>query len=187
LKLLRRLIIIFLILLCVYLLGINAVKIVYPLKYYGIIAEKAQKYGLDVEFVCAMIRTESRFNENAVSGKDAYGLMQLTENTARWGADETGLLNFSNDMLFTPDVNIDLGCWYIRKLIDQYGGDYNLALAAYNGGSGNVAKWLSDKDISPDGKTLTNIPFRETREFIERVNKSAAVYKYLIKFKDLIY
>jgi soluble lytic murein transglycosylase len=170
----------------IYFAASYAIRTFYPLKYYPLISEAAEKYGLELSFVCALIHTESRFDANAVSGKSASGLMQLTKPTADWGAEEIGIKNYSYENILTPDINIELGCWYISKLIDQYG-DENTALAAYNGGSGNVDRWLEDKKTSPDGKTLQNVPFKETQTFVERVGKSKKIYKYLLEFKNYIY
>ncbi|MDR1687524.1 MAG: lytic transglycosylase domain-containing protein [Clostridiales bacterium] len=178
--------IILLFLALVYFWGVYAIRTVYPLKYYALISEAAQKYGLELSFVCGLIHTESRFDANAVSGKNASGLMQLTKSTADWGASEIGIENYSYDNILTPDINIELGCWYISKLINQYG-DESVALAAYNGGSGNVDRWLADKKTSSDGKTLQSVPFKETQTFIERVGKSEKIYNYLLKFKNYIY
>lgn len=186
-KKITRALIALLIVALMYLLGIYAVKIVYPLKYFSLISKTAQKYNLELSLVCGLIHTESRFNANAVSNKGASGLMQLTKSTADWGANEIGLTDYSYEKIFQPEINIELGCWYISKLIEQYDNDLSLALAAYNGGSGNVSKWLSDENISPDGKSLKTVPFKETREFIEKVVKSNGIYVYLIKYRKWIY
>lgn len=186
-KVIMRTLITLLFVALLYLSGIYAIKLVYPLKYYSLISEISQKYGLELSFVCGLIHTESRFNANAVSSKGASGLMQLTKSTADWGADEIGLMDYSYEKILQPEINIELGCWYISKLIEQYDDNLSLALAAYNGGSGNVSKWLSDENISPDGKSLKSIPFKETREFIERVTKSDGIYRMLIKYKNFIY
>lgn len=186
-KSLTRVIIVGLSAVLLYFAGIYAVRRVYPLKYYPIIYEMALKYGLETSFVCAVIHTESRFNADAVSNKSAMGLMQLTKTTADWGAKEIGLNGYNYNNIMQPEINIELGCWYLKNLIEQYEQDVSLALAAYNGGSGNVSKWLSNEEISPDGKKLDYIPFKETQDFIERVNLSERIYRYLIKYKKWIY
>ena len=166
--------------LAVFVSGFFFIRHHYPVLYYAQIKETSEKYGLSESLVCAMIHTESRFREDAVSKKEAKGLMQLTQRTADWGADILGIPDYSYDNIFEPRLNIELGCWYISKLLDQYNNDLTLALAAYNAGSGNVAGWLADERYSKDGITLDTIPFTETEKYIERVNRSMTVYDILL-------
>lgn len=150
----------------------------YPLDYEEIVTKYAQEYELDPHFVMAIIKAESNFIEDAHSGK-ASGLMQLTEETAGWVAEQLGedaeKINLNN-----PKDNIELGCYYIRYLIDYYDGNVDVALAAYNGGMGNVDKWLENKRYSDDGKSLKDIPFKETREYVKRVNSEKEVYEKMM-------
>jgi len=129
----------------------------------------------------SIINIESRFNRFAVSPAGASGLMQIMEPTAIWIAERMGIENFDyQTMIFDPEVNINMGTWYIRHLMEMH---YNLdvALAAYNAGMGNVANWLQNPEFSSDGKTLDYIPFRETRNYVERVNLSMRVYRFLMR------
>ena len=70
-----------------------------------------------------------------------------------------------------------MGCYYLSYLINRYN-DVDVALAAYNGGMGNVDKWLANPEYSSDGKTLSSIPFPETEKYVERVNKYEKIYKW---------
>ena len=130
-------------------------KTVYPLKYESSIAEYSQKYGLDKFLVMGVISAESRFSEDAVSSKSAKGLMQLKDDTAYWCAEKYGI----DGEIYEAEVNIEIGCAYLRYLLDLFGQDTENALAAYNAGQGNVKKWLADDRYSTDGETLENIPF----------------------------
>lgn len=161
---------------------IFAVQIYFPIKYVDIIKEKSKKYNLEPSFVCAIIRTESRFRANIVSNKGATGLMQIMEPTAIWVASSIGIKDFSYKDITNPDTNIEIGCSYITTLIAKYD-DVNTALCAYNAGSGNVDKWLKDKKYSDDGKTLKHIPYKETRNYVQKVNKYNKVYKFILIFK----
>ncbi len=153
---------------------VNVVYTVYPMPYADIVVEMADKYGVDYLLVYAIIQTESRFREDALSPSGAKGLMQIMDITGKWGADEIGI----SDNLFDPRTNIEIGTWYIAKLINQYN-DIDMALMAYNAGSGNVAKWLGDTRYSSDGKTVHTIPFKETDDYIDRVNFHRQMYEWL--------
>ncbi len=135
-------------------------------------------YDVDPYLVCAIIHTESKFKQYAVSNKGASGYMQLMEKTAEWGATEIGIDNYSYDKIFEPEINIQIGVWYINNLLNQFK-TIDVALASYNGGSGNVTKWLNDARYSLDNKNLYDIPFEETKKYVERVNFVYKVYKSL--------
>ena len=155
------------------------IKMIYPLYFKDTVVKYAQEYDLPSPLVAAVIKTESNFNVFAQSSKDAKGLMQITPSTGRWIAEKLGMKSYNDDMLFDPEVNIRFGCWYIRYLYSNYNGDMTLTFAAYNGGRGNVDKWLADKRLSKDGKNLDEIPFKETRNFVVRVNNNYKIYKKL--------
>jgi len=148
-------------------------KTIYPLKYEDDIEGLSEKYMLDKFLVMGVISAESRFSEDAVSNKSAKGLMQLKDETARWCADKYGIQGSITD----SRVNIEIGCAYLRYLLDLFGYDTENALAAYNAGQGNVKKWLEDERYSSDGKHLDNIPYGETREYVQRVRRRAEIYK----------
>lgn len=154
-------------------------KMFYPLEYKNHILTYASKYDLDPNLVAAIIMVESGFRREAVSSKEARGLMQITPDTGRWIADKMDFEAFDKDMLFDPGMNIEFGCWYINNLRQQFGEDITLILAAYNGGRGNVVKWLNNRKYSNDGITLQQIPYAETRNFVEKVSK------YYVKYKEL--
>jgi soluble lytic murein transglycosylase len=173
-------------LLVIFLLAIVCVKLLYPLKYLDVINDNAARYGLDPVLICAMIRAESGFDPRARSGKGASGLMQLTQTTADWMAEELAITNYRYDRILEPELNVRIGAYYVSRLLRQYGGDLTLTLAAYNAGSGNVAKWLAEPQNSADGKSLTRIPFPETRNYIKRIDGNIKIYRYLMKVSDFL-
>jgi len=133
--------------------GIRATRYVAPEKsrsFDDLIDEHATRNGVRRDLVRAVIQVESAFNPRAVSNKGAMGLMQLMPATAR----QFGVVN-----AFDPDQNVRGGVAYLRQLLDRYDGNERLALAAYNAGPGAVDK---------NGKTVP--PFRETRDYVSRVN-----------------
>lgn len=157
----------------------SILKKVYPMKYSQSIYKYSEKYDLDPYFVAAVIKAESNFNANAVSNKNAYGLMQVTASTGLWIAEKMKLKDFEVDKLFQPEYNISMGCWYLKDLKKEFDGNMDLVLAAYNGGRGNVQKWLSENDHSKDGKNLHYIPFKETDKYVKKVKVNYNIYRFL--------
>ena len=94
--------------------------------------------------------------------------MQISSTTGWWASEVLSIENFSLDMLFEPDRNIMIGTWYLNMLSKEFDDNLKLILAAYNGGSGNVNKWLEDDRYCEDGKTLKKIPFKETDQYVEK-------------------
>ena len=154
-------------------------KSFYPLKYNGFITKYSEQYSLDPYLVAAIIKAESNFNNNAKSQKNAYGLMQITDETGQWAAGQMKINNFNADLLYDPEFNIKMGCWYLSNLKKEFNGNMDVVLAAYNGGRGNVQKWLNSKDHSQDGLNLYYIPFKETDKYVKRVNTNYKVYNFL--------
>lgn len=153
-------------------------KILYPLKYEDVIEEYSREYNLDPFLVMGIISAESRFDEKAVSHKDAKGLMQLREDTARW-CTEKFRLDVSAENLYEPDTNILIGCSYVSYLTELFDGHTATAVAAYNAGQGNVSAWLKNPEYSDDGKILRVIPFPETDTYVQKVLKRCEIYKKL--------
>lgn len=148
-------------------------RVKYPVAYSDYIVKYAAENDLDPYLVMAVIKVESNFVPEAHSGF-AGGLMQLTEETAEWNANDMGIKHEYDYM--DPETNVKFGCHYLRHLIDVYG-NTDTALAAYNGGMGNVSAWLKDSQYSEDGVTLKYIPFPETRNYVTKVNSSWEHYK----------
>lgn len=159
----------------------NIVKTFFPLKYSENIIKYSKEYNLDPFLVAAVIKTESNFDEGAKSNKNAYGLMQITPDTAEWAAEKMNINSFKTEMLYNPDFNIRMGCWYLNNLKEEFNDNNELVLAAYNGGRGNVQKWLKSAEHSVDGKNLHYIPFKETDKYIKKVKVNYNIYKYLYK------
>lgn len=147
-----------------------------PLKYEGYIEKYAEEYDLDKYLVMGVIRAESSFNHEAHSGV-ARGLMQITDDTAKWIAEKLKL-KYHENMVEEPETNIKMGCYYLSYLIGRHH-NVETALAAYNAGMGNVSSWLSDKRFSEDGETLIKIPFGETERYVKRVKILSVFYEKL--------
>lgn len=133
----------------------------YPLAYEGIIRGHARNYDLEPALIAAVIYQESKFEADARSEAGAIGLMQLQPATARGIAVRTGGSAFRVADLYDPEINVRYGSWYLRHLLAKYG-DEERALAAYNGGQGNVDR---------------GVVYPETRHYVERVTELKAVYR----------
>ncbi|MGL6107635.1 lytic transglycosylase domain-containing protein [Romboutsia sp.] len=154
-------------------------KIMYPKKYSEQVIKYSNEFNVDKNLVYSIMKAESKFKKNAVSNKGAKGLMQISDITRNWAIEE---LNLGTIDIFDPEINIRIGCWYLNKLYKEFG-DKNLVIAAYNGGSGNVRKWLDNKDYSRDGENLHSIPFQETSNYVQKVNKNYEMYNKIYSEK----
>ena len=148
----------------------------HPLKFETEIVECALHYDLTPELIASVINVESSFKEHSKSNKDAIGLMQIKLTTANYMNELNKEKIITESELFNPTVNINLGCQYIKYLIDKFE-NVETALASYNAGETRVRSWLNTGIYSTDGKTLMYIPFEETRNYVEKINKNVKYYK----------
>lgn len=147
----------------------------YPMKYRSQIEYCGDKYQVDSALIASVINVESNFKEDVISNKGAIGIMQLMPSTAKWLAEKTGQ-EYNDEKLLDVEYSIDLGSFYLSFLI-EYFDDEKLGICAYNAGQGNVSAWLKDDRYSSDGRTLKNIPFPETRQYLKRVLNNYNYYK----------
>lgn len=171
-----------LILLIIFLIAVFLAKeIVYqlfPIKYTEHILKYSTEYQIDPYLLAAIIKAESGFDKDAASNKGAVGLMQLTEPTAIWIAESSGNEEFSTDELYDPETSIKMGTWYLDNIRKEFGSTETI-LAAYNAGRGNVRKWIDKALISEDQEGYSDIPFEETKNYIEKVLINQKIYKLL--------
>lgn len=149
-------------------------RLIYPLEYRQEIATAAEKHSIDPYLICAIIYVESKFNPFSESQVGAVGLMQIMPDTGNWIAKKQGR-NFETKSLYDPQTNIEMGCWYFNYLRSKYGNE-KLALAAYNSGDKNVDRWLRTSNYGTVDKMVLNIPYEETRNFIQRVEEARQKY-----------
>ncbi len=147
----------------------------YPMKFKDEIVYYGGQYGVNPAIVASVANVESGFDENALSNKGAVGVMQLMPTTAEWVATKIGE-EYSLNLLYNGQYNIKIATYYISYLLNQFG-DEKTALCAYNAGQGNVKNWLKNKEYSTDGITLVKIPFEETKNYINKVEKNYRYYK----------
>ena len=154
-------------------------KKVYKQQYTEYVEKYAKMYNIDPLWIYAIIKVESNFNKDAKSNSGAKGLMQLMDTTASELAQKDGIQNFTSDMLFDPETNIRLGTKYFDELLTKYNENYYLAIAAYNGGTGNVDLWIQKGVIDKDGSNIENIPYKETNVYVRKTIKAYSMYKKL--------
>jgi len=156
----------------------DAVKeITLPLRHEDIIRQQAEKKDLDPALIAAVVYVESKFLPRR-SSAGAEGLMQITPETAKFIARRSGGTRFELRDLATPQINIAYGSFYLRYLLDRYRGDEVLALAAYNGGLGNVDRWVADERQAGRAELeIPRIPFPETRAYVKRVLEARGNYR----------
>lgn len=151
----------------------------YPLKFETEIQAASQEFNVEPWVVASIINAESSFDETALSKKGAVGLMQLIPTTAKWVVETNSnfeTTNFSESLLYDPEINIRIGTCYFSYLMKKFN-NLEVALCAYNAGEGTVFSWLASETISKDGKTLDEIPFDETKNYVEKVEKCLEVYR----------
>lgn len=144
-------------------------KRLYPLSYLDKVREECLVRNLDPALVLAVIRAESFYQNQALSGSNAMGLMQIIPSTGRMVAKNLKLKSYKTSDLFYPSTNIRLGVWYLEHLLTQFNGTFPLALAAYNAGPTRVRRWINKTDGSDLEEFIEHIPFSETRNYVKKI------------------
>ncbi len=147
-----------------------------PENYASIAEENAARYDIPLPILYAVIRTESGFNERAVSGAGAMGLMQIMPDTFTWLQSKTGEA-YDTEALYQPEINIRYGCYLLHMLYEEFQ-DWPTVWAAYNAGINRVRAWLRDPEYAENG-CLVTIPIEETRRYVKKVESAAAYYEKL--------
>lgn len=158
-------------------------KIIYPKTYKEVVSIYKDEYNVDENLIFAMIKAESKFNNTAVSNKNAIGVMQLMKETAKEVAINNDMeIDYDNleEELLKVDININIGMKYISTLLNKYQ-NTELALAAYNAGIGTVDNWIEKGIVKSDGSDIENIPYKETNNYVRKILRDYKMYKELYK------
>jgi peptidoglycan lytic transglycosylase len=147
-----------------------------PLHHQDIIRQQASEKRLDPALIAAVIYAETKFDSRP-SSAGAEGLMQIMPETAAFLARRSGATSFTTSDLSTPQVNIAYGSYYLRYLLDEYGQNKVLALAAYNAGEANVDRWVADARAHDRRLTVAEIPFPETQAYVTKVLQAQHDYR----------
>ena len=146
-------------------------------KYDKTISRYCNEFNVEENIIKSIIYVESNFNSKVTSSKGAIGLMQILPSTAVF---ISKMLKVKEYDLYNPDDNIRFGtayyCYLNKKFKDSY-----TAIAAYNAGEGNVLAWLKLAEYSLDGITLKQIPFNETKRYVERIKSRQKILYFVEK------
>lgn len=143
------------------------------------VRSNAEKNSLNPHLIHAIIREESSYRFDAVSRAGAIGLMQLMPFTGSNISKEIGYKDYGTNSLYRPDVNINLGTIYLKKVIDSHKGNLPLAIASYNAGPSVVAAWVSRYGTNEMDEFIERIPYSETRNYVKKVLRSYGIYERL--------
>jgi soluble lytic murein transglycosylase-like protein len=150
--------------------------IVYPRPFFDIVSREAGKNVLDPFLVLAVMRQESVFDPSVVSRAGAVGLMQLMPSTSQAVCKALGE-PFAVDSLYRPGTNIRQGAFYIKRLIDQFGGNLVLAIASYNGGPNKATEWYAKNKRTTFDLFIEDLGFTETRGYVKKVLANYWTYR----------
>jgi soluble lytic murein transglycosylase len=151
-------------------------EVTLPLRHEDIIRQQAREKRLDPALVAGVIFAESKFRDQT-SATGAKGLMQIQPETAKFIARRSGGAAFEIADLGTAQINIQYGTYYLRYLLDRYGENVVLAVAAYNGGETNVDRWIAESGRRGKAFKINDIPFPETRAYVNRVLDAERDYR----------
>ena len=156
------------------------VDLYYPEEYRALIIKYSSENDIDPLLIASIIYVESHYNPIAKSKKGALGLMQIMPTTAKYIVKKYKM-NIQVLDLTNPEINLMIGCKYMKHILLRHNYDYNAALAEYNAGVGNIRKWKSKEHKNFD-EALENYGFEETKKYVKKVN---IIYKRLKLAKKL--
>jgi soluble lytic murein transglycosylase len=155
--------------------GLHDFSLRYLAPYRDVLKVHTEQLALDEAWVYGLIRQESRFIWGAKSRAGASGLMQLMPGTARWVAKKLGLKDWRWSQVSDVDVNVNLGTYYLKHVLDSLDGYPVLASAAYNAGPGRARAWRPESAMEGAIYAET-IPFNETRDYVKKVMSNTSYY-----------
>lgn len=154
-------------------------RILYPYPNREMVEREAREWGIDPLLMAGLIRQESAWDRDIVSPAGAIGLMQVMPATGREVAAAIGPRGFTTASLESAEVNLHLGGRFLRDMLDRFGPDLPLVLAAYNAGPTRAARWRSLPEAGDRHRLTERIPFDETRGYVKYVTRNLALYRAL--------
>lgn len=168
---------------CVFLGKDALLKMLYPKTYQELVFRYGEKYQVEENLIFAVIKAESNFEKEAISNRNAIGLMQLMEDTAKDVAKKNQIAIHEENLkkeLCDVNKNIEIGTCYLSILIQKYQ-NKEMALAAYNAGTGTVDGWIEKGIIKKDGTDIEKIPYKETNNYVRKIVRDYKIYEDLYK------
>ena len=155
----------------------------YPKTYQELVSRYGEKYQVEENLIFAVIKAESNFDKEAISNRNAIGLMQLMEDTAKDVAKKNQIPIHEENLkkeLCAVNKNIEIGTCYLSILMQKYQ-NQEVALAAYNAGTGTVDSWIEKGIIKKDGTDIEKIPYKETNQNVRKIVRDYKIYEDLYK------
>jgi len=160
-------------------------ELLFPLPFRDTVEQHAQLRSLDPYIVAGLIRQESEFNPKVISYANAYGLTQIMPATGRDLSRRLGIKGYTTRSLFLPEVNIQLGAFYLRMLLNSLNNHVEATLASYNAGKSRADKWLGWERYREPAEFIETIPFTQTRDYVQSVIRNANIYRSLYEGKPI--
>ncbi len=154
-------------------------KLAFPLPYRADLERYAKQNNLDPYLLAALARQESEFNPQAVSVASARGLTQLLPSTGRELSRRMGIKSYSTARLFQPQLNLQMGSYYLKSVADSLAGRWEAALAAYNAGLSRAKSWSTWGEFREPAEFVETVPFSQTHDYIQIVLRNADIYRRL--------
>jgi soluble lytic murein transglycosylase len=154
-------------------------NMLFPEPYWSTLQQDALAQGLDPYLVASLIRQESEFDPEQISYANAWGLMQLLPSVGRQMARREHVRPFRTEYLLNPNVNLKLGTAYFASLMQEFHGQPEYALAAYNAGDDRVKAWLANGPYASLPEFVESIPFTQTRDYVQAILRNRVLYEKL--------
>jgi soluble lytic murein transglycosylase len=155
----------------------DVLRALFPFPYQDVVRKFTEERKIDPYLVISIMKQESKFKEHARSQAFARGLMQLIPSTAMDMATDLGIVEFSLEQLYKPEMNINLGTRYVQNMIGKFGPRVEVIAASYNGGESNVRRWLSLVGSDEVIEFYSNIDLPETKNYVSIVKTNYEMYR----------
>jgi soluble lytic murein transglycosylase len=150
----------------------------YPKAYEKLVEKYRKLSGFPDYYLYTIMRKESGFNPHTHSYADAQGLLQMIPPTTERVVPHLGI-EYTEDLLFDPELNIQAGAWYIGRLLKKFRNQVPIGAGSYNGGPRAVMRWLRKNPDHPIDEFVELVSYRQTRNYMKRTTETYARYKYL--------
>jgi len=161
-------------------------ELLFPTPFRDLVEKQAKHFGVSVDFVYSIMRQESSFNPEVISGADAYGLMQLLPVVADRMAKKIKIAYKEPDDLLDPMVNVPIGIAFLKELSDKFHGQFIMTTASYNASEDAVKNWVKTRYLKDPIEFVEDVPYDETRTYIKLVLRNVVHYMRLETDDDQI-